>query len=134
MTLQYAVAAGTAVATAAKSARRVLLLTTIGQRSGHLRTTVLPYYRVGDDLVVCGTNGGGPHDPGWAHNVRADGRVWFRRGGGRLVPARAHVAEGDDRERLFAEVAPRHGGLERYQRQASRHGRDVPLVVIRPGE
>jgi hypothetical protein len=29
-------------------------------------------------------------------------------------------------------VAAQHGGLDRYQRQASKHGRDVPLVMLRP--
>src|SRR4051795_10676250 len=33
-----------------------LLLHTIGRRSGVLRTSTLPYYRVGDDLIVCGSN------------------------------------------------------------------------------
>jgi len=108
-----------------------LLLTTIGARTGELRTAALPFYRVDDALVVCGSNGGGPEDPGWAHNIRADGNCWIRVER-RAVPARAHVAQGEERARLFERLSPVHGMLQAYQAAASRHGRDVPLVVIRP--
>jgi deazaflavin-dependent oxidoreductase (nitroreductase family) len=132
MTFQYALAGGMPLGQAWGAARQVLLLTTVGRRSGRLRTTVLPWYPHGDDLVVCGSNGGGPTDPQWCDNVRADGRVWFRSGAGRQHAAHAHVAEGDERAAVFAAVAPQHPGLERYQRLASGHGRDVPLVLLRP--
>jgi deazaflavin-dependent oxidoreductase (nitroreductase family) len=132
MTLQYALAAGVPLRRAWRDSRRVLLLTTIGRRTGRLRTTVLPYFHSGTDLVVCGSNGGGPRDPSWADNVRAQHRVWIRIDR-RLRPASAHVAEGDERVAIYPGVAAQHGGLDRYQRQASKHGRDVPLVVLAPG-
>jgi deazaflavin-dependent oxidoreductase (nitroreductase family) len=129
MTLQYALAAGVPFRRAWREARQVLLLTTIGRRSGQLRTTVLPYFHYEDDLVICGTNGGGPRDPNWTDNIRAERRVWIRIDR-RLRPALAHVATGDERAAVFPVVAAQHGGLARYQRQASKHGRDVPLVVL----
>jgi deazaflavin-dependent oxidoreductase (nitroreductase family) len=106
-----------------------LLLQTIGARSGLIRTSVLPYYPVGDDLVVCGSNGGGPRDPMWVHNVRSDGHCWLRIKR-HLVPADARVAVGAERDRLFPVVSELHPGLQRYQDQASSYGRDVPLVVL----
>jgi deazaflavin-dependent oxidoreductase (nitroreductase family) len=106
-----------------------LLLTTIGRRTGRLRTSVLPYYRVGDDLVVCGTRGGGPRDPLWAGNVEADPHCWLRVRR-RLVPGTARVVRGNERAALFEDVAALHGGLRRYQEQASTHGREIPLVVL----
>lgn len=132
MTFQYALAGGMPWRDAVREARQVLLLTTVGRTSGLLRTTVLPYFPVGDDLVVCGSNGGGPRDPRWVDNVRADGRVWIRTGAGALRAADARVTEGAERDDTFTAVAPQHPGLARYQRQASTHGRDVPLVAIRP--
>jgi deazaflavin-dependent oxidoreductase (nitroreductase family) len=108
-----------------------LLLTTIGRRTGLLRSSVLPYYPVGGDLVVCGTRGGGPWDPLWADNIRADGHCWLR-ARRRLVPALARVASGEERARLFETVAAMHGGLRRYQVQAAAHGREIPLVVLTP--
>jgi deazaflavin-dependent oxidoreductase (nitroreductase family) len=106
-----------------------LLLHTIGRRTGRIRTTALPYYPVGGDLVVCGSNGGGPKDPMWVHNIRSDGHTWLRIKC-RLIPADAHVALGEERDSLFPTVSALHPGLQRYQDQASSYGRDVPIVVL----
>lgn len=126
MTWQYAVAGG-------RPYSPTLLLTTIGARTGRLRTAGLPFFRIDDTLVVVGSNGGGPEDPGWAHNIRSDGHCWvrYRR---RQVPALAHVATGEERAKLFERLTPVHAMLVNYQAAASRHGREVPLVVIRPRE
>jgi deazaflavin-dependent oxidoreductase (nitroreductase family) len=128
VTTQYALAGG---GNLNSFKTRVLLLTTIGRTTGALRTTVLPYFPDGDDLVICGTNGGGPVDPQWVKNIEANPTCWVRVKR-RLVPAAAHVAHGNERERVFESVAPRHGGLRRYQEQTAALGRDVPLVVIAP--
>jgi deazaflavin-dependent oxidoreductase (nitroreductase family) len=124
ITWQYTRAAG-------RRYQPTLLLTTIGRRSGRLRSSALPYYPVGGDLVVCGTRGGGPFDPLWVGNVRADPHCWLRVRR-RLVAATARVAEGAERAALFGTVADRHGGLRRYQEQAATYGREVPLVVLTP--
>lgn len=124
ITWQYTRAAG-------RPYQASLLLTTIGRRSGLLRSSVLPYYRAGEDLVVCGTRGGGPRDPLWVANIEADAHCWLhvRR---RLVAARARIATGDERAGLFDHVADQHGGLRRYQKQAATYGREIPLVVVTP--
>jgi deazaflavin-dependent oxidoreductase (nitroreductase family) len=122
ITWQYTRAAG-------REYQPTLLLTTIGRRSGALRSSALPYYRVGDDLVVCGTRGGGPHDPLWVGNVVADPHCWLRVRR-RLFPAVGRVAAGQEREELFERVADLHGGLRRYQKQAATHGREIPLVIL----
>jgi deazaflavin-dependent oxidoreductase (nitroreductase family) len=124
VTWQYTKAAG-------RPYSPTLLLTTIGSRSGLLRTSPLPYYPVGDELVVCGTRGGGPTNPMWVGNVRANPQCWLRIRR-QLVPARARVATGVERDELFETVAKVHLGLRRYQQQAATHGREVPLVVLTP--
>ena len=122
ITWQYAQAAGVGY-------RSTLLLTTIGKRSGLLRARALPYYRDDDRFVVVGSNGGGPKDPDWVWNVRANGSAWVhvKR---RKIPVTAHVAEGDEYERLFAKIAAKGDSLPRYQERASQFGRTVPLVVL----
>jgi len=106
-----------------------LLLTTIGRRSGARRERALPYYRDGARVVVIGSNGGGPKDPDWVWNVRANPTAWarIRR---REIPVLAHVAEGDERARLFAQITAERDSLARYQERASGFGREVPLVVL----
>ncbi len=108
-----------------------LLLTTIGRRTGELRSSALPYYRVDGDLIVCGSRGGGPYDPLWVANLVADAHCWLRIRR-RLVPATGRVVHGDERVELFEKVATQHGGLRHYQEQASAYGREIPLVALTP--
>ena len=124
ITWQYAKAAGVRY-------RSTLLLTTIGKRSGKLRSRALPYYRDGDRFVVVGSNGGGPKDPDWVWNVRANGSAWVhvKR---RAIPVSAHVSEGAEYERLFELLTSKGDSLTRYQERASQFGRTVPLVVLEP--
>jgi len=124
ITWQYATAAG-------RHYTPTLLLTTIGARSGRLRTSALPFFRIDSDLVVVGSNGGGPSDPNWCANLRADPHCWLRVRR-RLVPATGRIVEGVERDELFERLATVHLGLRRYQEQASTHGRAVPLVRLSP--
>ena len=122
ITWQYAKAGGNPY-------QSTLLLTTIGRKTGQLRTRALPYYLDGDRLIVIGSNGGGPKDPDWAWNVRANDAVWICVNRKRR-PARAHIAQGDERVRLFELITSTRDSLARYQERASTYGREVPLVVL----
>ncbi|MGD1241394.1 nitroreductase/quinone reductase family protein [Mycobacterium paraseoulense] len=106
-----------------------LLLTTIGARTGVLRTVTLPFWAVDDRVGVCGSNAGAAKDPHWVGNIRADSRCWvdLRR---RRVPALARVSEGEEREVLFDRIGPSHPHLHRYRDSAAKSGRELPLVVI----
>lgn len=52
----------------------VVLLTTTGARTGHPRQVLLLGLPDGDRMVVTGANWGGPRNPAWYHNLRADPR------------------------------------------------------------
>lgn len=108
-----------------------LLLTTVGKRSGRLRPKVLPYYADGDRYLVVGSNGGGPTDPDWVWNIRANEAAWVRVHR-RDVAVRAHVAQGAERDELFAKITAVRDSLARYQERASSFGREVPIVVLEP--
>lgn len=108
-----------------------LLLTTIGKRSGRLRTKALPYYPDGERWLVVGSNGGGPTDPDWVWNVRANDAAWVRVRR-RDHAVRAHVATAAEREELFAKITSVRDSLARYQERASTFGREVPIVVLDP--
>lgn len=124
ITWQYSKAGGNAY-------QPTLLLTTIGRRTGRLRPRALPYYRDGERLVVIGSNGGGPKDPDWVWNVRDNAAAWIVIDRRRRA-VRTHVAQGDERARLFADITATRDSLARYQERASTFGREVPLVVLTP--
>jgi len=121
MTQQYAWATGSPYFP-------TLMMWTIGARSRALRSCCLPYFRVGDDLVLRGSNGGGPTDPHWVHNVRAHPEAWIRVDR-KTRPVEAHVAEGEEWRTLYAELCAQSRSTEAYQRMCA--PRRLPLVVLR---
>jgi deazaflavin-dependent oxidoreductase (nitroreductase family) len=108
-----------------------LLLTTIHWKSGALRTVVLPYSEDGARYLVVGSHGGRPTDPVWARNLRAHPEVWVRPRDRRWRFARAHVAQGEERDRLWR-IITAEGAYRYYERMA--HPRVIPVVVLEPAD
>jgi len=106
-----------------------LLLETIHWRTGQRRTVVLPYQQDGERYLVVGSHGGRPTDPIWVHNLRAHPEVWVRPRDRRWRFARAHVAQGDERRRLWAAITSA-GAYLGYERAA--RPRVIPVVVVAP--
>jgi deazaflavin-dependent oxidoreductase (nitroreductase family) len=105
----------------------VLLLRTVGAKSGKPRETPLLYMTDGDRIVLVGSKAGDLRHPGWYHNVRAhpDVEVFARGRSGRY---RAHEAEGEERERLWKVALDRYAGYDVYQERAG--SRRIPVVVL----
>jgi deazaflavin-dependent oxidoreductase (nitroreductase family) len=110
-----------------------LLLTTIGRKTGELREAPLPYHRVGDELVVVASAAGGPSNPHWVANIRTDPRCWIhvKR---RFKAARARVLTGEERRMVLARCVTERPIVEDYDIGAASHGREMPLVAIRPND
>ncbi|MEN2419352.1 nitroreductase/quinone reductase family protein [Streptomyces rimosus] len=108
----------------------LLLLTTTGAKSGKPYTTPLGYVREGDLLLVVGSNLGGPRDPDWYHNLLAHPQVRVELGT-ETYEAIAVPAEGERRDRLFAQVVRVAPGYADYQ---ARTTRTLPVVVLEPAE
>ncbi|MCU1484774.1 MAG: hypothetical protein JWN67_1520 [Actinomycetia bacterium] len=107
--------------------RPMLLLRTVGAKTGIERTNALLYVPTGDAFTVIASTGGGPKHPGWYHNLLAQPDVDVQVGR-EHVPVRARVAEGEERERLWAEANRiNKGGYDGYQLKTSRR---IPVVVL----
>lgn len=113
----------------ARAIAPVLLLTTIGRKSGKKRTIPLSYMPDGERFVVVGAMGGAPKNPAWVHNLKADPWVTVQVGS-REEKMLAHVARGEERERLWKEVNTlTEGGFEKMQTKTPR---EFPMVVLSP--
>ena len=103
-----------------------ILLTTTGRRSGRPRTVALGHMRIGEGLIVAGTNGGLAPVPGWVWNLRADPRCRVEAGRKRFT-ATAEFLEGDEYldhwNRLVADYPI-------YQTARDLLERPVPLVLL----
>lgn len=106
----------------------VLLLTTTGRKSGKERTIPLLYLRVGEDLVVVGSNGGTATHPAWWLNLKSVPEATVEVGG-RKTCVRAEEAGPVERERLWPKLVEMYGGYEGYRRRTDR---EIPVVILRP--
>jgi deazaflavin-dependent oxidoreductase (nitroreductase family) len=106
----------------------LLILYTMGAKSGEERRAILSVTRDGSDYVVAGTAGGRPTDPAWIANLRANPHVRFE-ADGRVFTGTASLAEDAERERLWnAHVAI----LPRFAEYPARVSRTIPVVRLRP--
>jgi deazaflavin-dependent oxidoreductase (nitroreductase family) len=105
----------------------ILLLITRGRKSGKERTTPLMFSRDGDNLVLIASVGGAPHHPGWYHNLQG-GEAEVQVGSERRR-VRARDAEGEERERLWAQMVALYPNYAEYQKKTSRQ---IPVVVLEP--
>lgn len=106
----------------------VLLLTTIGHRSGEPRCVPLPCFKLAGHLVVVGSFGGNPKNPAWVANITKQPEVKVQLGRKRW-DARARVSEGEERAQIWKELTYEFPRYAKYQTLTDRL---IPLVVIEP--
>jgi deazaflavin-dependent oxidoreductase (nitroreductase family) len=103
----------------------VLLLTVTGRKSGKRRTTPLLYGRDGDNYVLIASVGGGPKHPAWYHNVKGqEAEILVGR---QRLRVRAREAEGEERDRLWAQMVALFPNYAEYQTKTERR---IPVVVL----
>lgn len=107
----------------------VVMITTVGARSGKRRQTMLTVpLRDRGRLVLVASNGGNPHEPDWCANLRANPEVEVS-AGGRSTTMVATIASSDERARLWPGVVSAYSGYAAYQ---ERSPREIPLVLLTP--
>jgi deazaflavin-dependent oxidoreductase (nitroreductase family) len=106
--------------------RQVLILTTIGAKSGERREIPLAYSRDGDHLVVVASKGGSDSHPAWYHNLAANPAVTVEVDGERYA-ATATVSAGAERRRLYDQHAALHPAFAEYE---TRTDRVIPVIVL----
>jgi deazaflavin-dependent oxidoreductase (nitroreductase family) len=104
----------------------IVLLTTTGARTGRRTTTPLAYTIDGERIFVVASNAGAPTDPAWLHNVRANPSVMVELGSD-VYEARAIVAEGEERDRLYSIKSQQGPALRVLQQRTTRL---IPFVLL----
>jgi deazaflavin-dependent oxidoreductase (nitroreductase family) len=106
----------------------ICLLTTIGRKTGRLRTVPLLALPDGDDLVVVASKGGMSTHPAWFLNLLDRPDVVVETNGVKRR-ARARVATSEERDRLWPRLVAAYEHFDSYQ---ARTGRAIPLVLLTP--
>jgi len=104
----------------------LLLLTTTGAKSGQPRTAPLVYTIDDGKWVIIASKGGAPTHPDWFHNLRAHPDVTIEVGTD-TFSVRASIPEGDERQRLYDQMAAQMPNFAEYQRNTTRQ---IPIVLL----
>lgn len=109
----------------------MVLLTTVGRRSGRPRTVALFAFPVPEPAgtwAVIASRGGSRTLPAWYHNLVAQPEVTVR-ARETTTPALARDAAGEEYEAIFERAATAYPGFRLYRAEAGYH---IPIVVLEP--
>ena len=106
----------------------VLLLTTVGRKSGAPRVAPLIYGRDGDRVLLIASKGGMDHHPLWYHNLVATPEVEVQIGA-EVRRMTAHTASPAEKRALWPKMVAVYRDYDDYQ---ARTARDIPLVILTP--
>ena len=104
----------------------VLLLETVGRRSGQRRTTPVQYLATGETFVVVASDGGSARPPAWYLNLLANPHARVQ-AGPRSIDVRAQETAGQQRIALWQQLTAANRYLERAARKA---GRELPVMAL----
>ena len=108
----------------------LLLLWSIGAKSGERRRSILTYSKDGDDFIITGTNGGNKFKhPSWLANIHADPNVTIEVAN-ETINATADEVLGPERDRLWAQHVEQLPWFGKYPDQISE--RTIPVVRLTP--
>ena len=106
----------------------VLLLTTIGRKSGKPRTAPLLYLRDGEKIVIVGSKGGMSQHPLWYRNVEANPDVDVEIGSERRRML-ARRATDEEKAAVWPKLVAMYRDFEDYQ---ARTERNIPVIILSP--
>jgi deazaflavin-dependent oxidoreductase (nitroreductase family) len=106
----------------------ILLLNTVGRKSGKKRTSPLLYVKDGEDFVIIASKGGASTHPAWFLNLKANPEATVEVGD-REVRVRAEEADAEEKARLWQKMVEMYPTYDDYQTKTKR---EIPLLVLHP--
>ena len=111
----------------------MLILHTVGAKTGLQRANSLAYARDGEEYLVVASKGGEPRAPGWYHNLKANPNVEINVGPRRIKVTATPVTPDDpDFPRLWQIVNDMKGNKDRYTGYQKRTSRPIPVIRLKP--
>ena len=104
----------------------VLLLHTIGRKSGQERTTPIAYFEYEGKYLIVASNWAKDKNADWYLNLKKapHARLEIH---GKLIPVVAREAQGEEYDRLWKFATERHPPYLDYQKMTTRH---IPIMVF----
>jgi deazaflavin-dependent oxidoreductase (nitroreductase family) len=106
----------------------LLLLHTTGARTGQERVNPVAYQKVDQGYAVFASKAGAPTHPDWYHNLVAHPDVEAEIGD-QTVRLTARVAQGQERDSIWARQKQTNPGFAEYEQKTTRQ---IPVVILEP--
>lgn len=106
----------------------VLLLHTVGRKSGKSYTTPLSYYREGGNYLIVASNWGKEIAPDWFHNLMGHPRTTIQVKDA-TFQVEAREASREEYPRLWEIVTRQNAQYLAYQKALTRR---IPIVILTP--
>jgi deazaflavin-dependent oxidoreductase (nitroreductase family) len=104
----------------------ILLLNTVGRKTGRKRTSPLLYVMDGEDFVIIASKGGASTHPAWYLNLKANSDATVEVGD-REVRVRAEEVDSEEKVRLWQKMVEIYPTYDDYQIKTKR---EIPLLVL----
>lgn len=106
----------------------VLILNTVGRRTGQPRQTPLAWFADGADARLVVGSGGGSQHPDWHANLLAHpDQVSIELPGGEAVPVTPQQLDGTERDQAWQRIAEAQPRIAKYQ---SKSDREYPVIRL----
>jgi F420H(2)-dependent quinone reductase len=106
----------------------VLLLTTVGRKTGKTRVNPVVYIRDGNNYVIVAANAGADRNPGWFANLRANPQTTIEVDDMTLT-VNAHKASKEEKGGLWPRLVEQASFFEDYRKKTTR---DIPMIILEP--
>jgi deazaflavin-dependent oxidoreductase (nitroreductase family) len=106
----------------------LLLLHHVGAKSGADRVSPVAYLEDGSRYAIFASKAGAPENPAWYHNLMAHPETRIELGG-ETIEVIASEAQGEERDRIYAEQKSRLPQFGDYETKTTRK---IPVVLLTP--
>ncbi len=107
----------------------VVIVTTIGAKSGQPRSLPLVAIPDKENVILIASNFGQKHHPAWYYNLQAHPKAQLTYEG-RTVTYTAHETAGEERERCWQRAVDLYSGYARYKARAGQ--RHIGVLLLTP--
>ncbi len=104
----------------------IILMHTIGAKSGQVRINPVMYQAVGDDLAVFASMAGAPTNPAWYYNIVANPEFEVEVGTETFAVS-ARVADDEERARIWEDQKSAFPQFAEYEASTDR---EIPVVIL----
>jgi deazaflavin-dependent oxidoreductase (nitroreductase family) len=106
----------------------ILILNTVGRKSGQIRSIPIAYFFYEGKYLVVESNWGRDHHADWYFNLQNQPQASIEVKGKR-ISVNARFAEGEEYNRLWDYVTKKHSPYLKYQKMTTRK---LPIAIFEP--